>query len=153
MRKIWFIISVSFIALILYYSSVKFFVKENNINKVCFEKNCFLVELAITNAEREVGLMNRTSLDKNKGMLFIFDGEGNYPFWMKNTLIPLDMIWLDKNYKVVYVAENVQPCKIADCPIINPNINAKYVLEINAGLTKEFNIKINDYANFTAKKN
>src|ERR1035437_263623 len=61
-------------------------------NSVCFKQNCFSVELAKTSAEQERGLMYRTELDKDKGMLFIFYNEGIYPFWMKNTLIPLDMI-------------------------------------------------------------
>jgi hypothetical protein len=106
--------------------------------------HCFSVELAKTDAEREKGLMNRTELDKNKGMLFIFDKEGIYPFWMKNTLIPLDMIWIDGSGKVVFIAQNVQPCKTLICPVTVPSASAKYVLEINAGISKEFGIKTGD---------
>ena len=124
---------------------------QKNINQVCFSSNCFFVELATTDAQRELGLMNRTSLDKNKGMLFVWTAEGDYAFWMKNTLIPLDMIWMDKNKEVIFSAENVQPCKTVVCPVIDPKKNAKYVLEINGGLSKQLNIKSGDYANFTAK--
>jgi len=115
-------------------------------NQVCFGKNCFSVELAKTTAEQEKGLMDRTELDKNKGMLFIFNTEGVYSFWMKSTLIPLDMIWIGANKKVVFIARNVQPCKTLICPTINPLVNAKYVLEINAGLALEKRIKVNDIA-------
>lgn len=112
--------------------------------KVCFKDNCFFVEAAKTNTEREKGLMNRKKLDKNKGMLFIFDKEGIFPFWMKNTLIPLDIIWIDADKKVVYINENTQLCQNLICPSIIPSTKAKYVLEINAGLVKELNIKISD---------
>lgn len=118
------------------------------ISQVCFNQNCFFVELATTQAQQEQGLMNRTSLNKNNGMFFIFSNEGNYPFWMKNTLIPLDIIWIDSNNKIVFIKQNAEPCKTIICPIVNPNVNAKYVLEINAGLSKEFDIKIGAAASF-----
>lgn len=122
--------------------------------EACFDlsagKKCFFVELAKTQAEREKGLMFRSRLDTDKGMLFIFNGEGTYPFWMKNTLIPLDIIWIDKNYKVAYVAESAQPCLPAEagkqeaCPLIIPPANSNYVLEINAGISKKIGLKPGD---------
>lgn len=127
--------------------------EQNLKNQVClarkataegFGNNCFSVELAKTEAERERGLMSRTQLDKNSGMLFIFDKENIYPLWMKNTLIPLDMIWIDGNRKVVFISQEVAPCKGIICPQINPNVNAKYVLEINSGLCKEIGLKLGD---------
>ena len=121
-------------------------------NQICFGQNCFSIELAKTNAEREQGLMNRKELDKNSGMLFIFDSDSIYPFWMKNTLIPLDMIWLDDNSKVVFVAQNVQPCKTFICPITTPPVKAKYVLEINGGVSKILGIKVGDIAKINIEK-
>lgn len=131
-----------------YYADILFTpkTKQNLSNQVCFGNNCFLVELAKTTAEQEKGLMNRTELDANRGMLFIFQNEGVYAFWMKNTLIPLDMIWLDANNKVVFMAQNVQPCKTILCPNINPLVNAKYVLEINGGVALEKGIRVGDNA-------
>ena len=111
---------------------------------VCFEKNCFQVELATTEAVRDQGLMYRKELNKDKGMLFVFDKEGIYPFWMKNTLIPLDMIWINNSGKVVFMAQNVQPCKSLICPSIIPSGSAKYVLEVNAGVCIETGIKVGD---------
>lgn len=113
-------------------------------SQVCFKNNCFNVELARTQAERETGLMNRKKLGKNSGMLFIFDTEGIYPFWMKNTLIPLDMVWIDANKKVVFIKENAEPCQGSVCPSISPDAKAKYVLEINAGIVKNTGLKIGD---------
>jgi len=136
--------------LFFYYADILFApaTKQNPENKVCFNpsegENCFFVELVKTNTEREKGLMNRKELDKNKGMLFVFDKEAIYPFWMKNTFISLDIIWIDANGKVVFINENTKPCKGLFCPAINPLAKAKYVLEINAGISKEFNIKTGD---------
>jgi hypothetical protein len=115
---------------------------------VCIKENCFQVELAKTDAQRDRGLMYRKELDKDKGMLFIFDKEGVYPFWMKNTLIPLDIIWIDSNNKVVFIGQNVQPCKSLICPSITPQAKAKYVLEVNAGVCKEADLKLVDELKF-----
>jgi uncharacterized membrane protein (UPF0127 family) len=114
--------------------------------QVCFDKNCFIVEMANTPAERELGLMYRTTVDENRGMLFIFPQEDIYPFWMKNTKIPLDMLWLDSSYRVVYIEKNATPCILENCPIITPTKSAKYVLEINAGLVDKYSIKLESIA-------
>jgi len=88
--------------------------------------------------------MFKQSLDSDKGMLFIFHKEGEYSFWMKNMLIPLDIIWIDKNKKVVWVEENVQPCLKQECENIKPDQKAKYVLELNTGIVDRINLKIGD---------
>ena len=121
-------------------------VKPANLEKgqICFGQKCFQVELAQTPEQREYGLMNRSYLDANAGMLFIFDKQGIYPFWMKNTLIPLDIIWIDNSGKVVFIKENAQPCTNFLCPNIIPTSSAKYVLELNAGICNETGIKLGD---------
>lgn len=124
-------------------------VQQNKLSSVCFGKNCFQVELAITEARRETGLMNRKELDKDNGMLFVFDKEGIYPFWMKNTLIPLDMIWTDISGKVVFISQNVQPCKTLICPTVIPLAKAKYVLEVNAGICQSIGLKVGDVMSIT----
>jgi hypothetical protein len=91
--------------------------------------------------------MDRRHIDYNKGMLFVFDKEGNYPFWMKNTLVPLDIIWINSNCNIVYVKRNAQPCTLDYCPPIYPEKNARYVLEINGGLSNMYNINVGDKAN------
>jgi hypothetical protein len=105
-----------------------------------------LVKLAKTEAEREKGLMFQNQLNQEEGMLFIFGKEGAHPFWMKNVLIPLDMIWIDKNSKVIFINKNSQPCREDNCPMINPGVFSKYVLEINAGNAKKLGIEIGDIA-------
>ena len=113
-------------------------------NFACFKNRCFIVEIAKTEQERKQGLMFRESLAQNKGMLFIFQEENIYPFWMKNTLIPLDIIWVDSNNEVVAIAKNTEPCKNIYCPNIDPLKKAKYVLEVNAGITDKTDLKLGD---------
>lgn len=101
--------------------------------KVCFDSQCFKVEIAQTQEKLTKGLMLRKSLDPDKGMLFIFEIEHEHSFWMKDTFIPLDIIWINMNKEVVHIERNVQPCA-EECEIIVPDAKAKYVLEINPGI-------------------
>jgi uncharacterized protein len=132
---------IIFILLILVGAGIfLFFRNKTDAPKVCFKGHCFFVELAQSQSELERGLMSRESMPQDRGMLFIFQEEGIYPFWMKNTLIPLDMIWLDSNKEVVFISEDTQPCKVENCLIVNPGKEAKYVLEINGGLSKKLGL-------------
>jgi uncharacterized membrane protein (UPF0127 family) len=137
------------VCLSLYFAPILLSPDSHNVStgSVCINNNCFSVEIARTEVLRDRGLMYRTQLDKDKGMFFIFDKEGIYPFWMKNTLIPLDMIWIDGDNNIVFIGENIQPCKNIICPVINPLTNANYVLEVNAGITKDLGIKVGDIVN------
>lgn len=108
----------------------------------------FYIEIARTPAQREKGLMFRESLPENNGMLFAFDDEAPRNFWMKNTLIPLDMIFMDKNGEVVSIQANVPPCNeqvTKTCPNYPSLAPARYVLEINAGLAQSHHIQPGSY--------
>lgn len=113
-------------------------------NKVCYKDTCFRVEIVESERDRSIGLMYREKLDASKGMLFLFPVEGRHAIWMRNTLIPLDIIWLDKDFKVVYIKENAEPCKDFICGTLKPEKDAMYVLEINTGKTKELGLNIGD---------
>ncbi|HZX14659.1 MAG TPA: DUF192 domain-containing protein [Thermodesulfobacteriota bacterium] len=97
------------------------------------------IEIADNFEERAKGLMFRDRLPENTGMLFVFENEGNYPFWMMNMRFSLDMIWIDSDGKVVYVAKDVPPCSLS-CRAIDPNNNAKYVLEVDAGFADKYGV-------------
>ena len=114
--------------------------------KVCFGRDCFGVEVAVTQAEHAKGLMERESLGRNKGMLFIFEKADYYTFWMKDTLIPLDIIWIDENKEVVFISKDTQPCEEDPCPSFGPGKPAKYVLEINSGMADKIGISEGDTA-------
>jgi uncharacterized protein len=119
-----------------------------NENMVCVDGNCFTVEVAATASDRAMGLMFRESLEDDYGMLFLFEEENNYPFWMKNTLIPLDIMWISADKKVVFVGRDVVPCEANPCPTVDPGVAAQYVLEINGGLAEELGINVGDSVEF-----
>ena len=112
-----------------------------NLTSACFGEKCFNVRVADTQEKRAQGLMFVKEMPENEGMLFIFEKEDIHPFWMKNTLIPLDIIWLDENQNVVFIKKNAQPCKEDPCEVINPGKPARYVLETNAGLVDKLNLE------------
>jgi uncharacterized protein len=97
----------------------------------------FSVEIADSDAERALGLMNRETLPKSSGMLFVYESPRRAGFWMKNTLIPLDMIFADVTGLVTRVHENAKPL---DTTPIDGGDGVAFVLEINGGLAKRLGI-------------
>jgi hypothetical protein len=94
----------------------------------------YTVELADNDAERERGLMFRERMDPDRGMLFVHEREEPLAYWMKNTLIPLDILFFDSQLRLVSQQRDVPPCTLGDaCPPYPSNAPARYVLELNAG--------------------
>ncbi|MFA6185125.1 MAG: DUF192 domain-containing protein [Candidatus Shapirobacteria bacterium] len=118
-----------------------FYLPPANSIKIKIANINYNIELATTIAQKTKGLSERNILCKNCGMLFTFSFETNLPFWMKNTLIPLDMIWLDKNGKVVDIQTAVE---INSNKIYQNQIPAQYVLELNANDSQKIGLKIGD---------
>ncbi|MFA6955347.1 MAG: DUF192 domain-containing protein [Thermoanaerobaculia bacterium] len=92
-----------------------------------------VIEVVADPDTRAQGLMFRSSIGAGHGMLFIFPASDVHSFWMKNTLIPLDILWIDEARTVVHVERNVPPCKADPCPSYPPKAAAKFVLELGAG--------------------
>ncbi|MCB9384501.1 MAG: DUF192 domain-containing protein [Bryobacterales bacterium] len=90
-------------------------------------------ELAATAAERARGLMFRPVLDSDKGMLFVFETSNVYRFWMLNTLVPLDILWMNEDREVQFISADTPPCQTQVCPTYGPNQPSRYVLELAAG--------------------
>ena len=99
------------------------------------------VKFAKNDEERALGLMYRSSMDEHQGMWFIFPEEAPRSFYMRNTEIPLDIIYLDKDKKVVSIAKNARPYDETSLPSEKP---AMYVLEINGGLSDKWGIEKGD---------
>jgi len=105
-------------------------------------------EIADERGEIERGLMYQESMGEKEGMLFIFDKEKETNFWMKNTLIPLDIIFLDENKEIVNIAENAVPCKTEECALYPSQFPVKYAIEVNAGFVDKKGIKLGEKAEF-----
>lgn len=114
--------------------------------EVCINNHCFNVEIAESKRERSKGLMFRKNLDPNKGMIFLHNDEEVISISMKNTLIPLDVIWIDREKKIIHIEKNLQPCISDPCESFKQT--AKYVLEINVGKADEYSIKVGDDLTF-----
>ncbi|WP_400080736.1 DUF192 domain-containing protein [Winogradskyella sp. R77965] len=99
------------------------------------------IEIADNEYETQTGLMYRTKLETNHGMLFVFPDVDFRSFYMKNTKIPLDIIYLNKDKIIVSVQKNARPFDEASLP---SNAPAQYVLEINGGLFDEWQVEVGD---------
>lgn len=99
------------------------------------------IEIADNDYERETGLMYRETLQPDQGMLFIFKNEQPRGFYMKNTYIPLDLVFLNSKNKVISISKNAKPKSMESILSEKP---AKYVLEINAGSAEAWNLQVGD---------
>lgn len=106
--------------------------------------NAIRVSVASTPGEREQGLSGRTGLASDEGMLFVFQQDGDYAFWMKDMLFSIDMIWIDASGKIIYIAPSVSPETYPTA--FDPHMNALYVLELPAGYAAEHNVVVGDQA-------
>ena len=94
----------------------------------------FALEVASDDVARQRGYMGREKVGPREGMIFVFDDDGRHSFWMKDCKVALDMVWLDVNWRVVWMAVNRAPCPAkGDCPSIVPPVSARYVVEFAAG--------------------
>lgn len=116
--------------------------------RVCLKDRCFLAELALTGEKRNLGLMLRQHLNADEGMLFVYNEEAYPGIWMKNMLISLDIIWINKDKEVVYIFKNASPCGVGSCSTMKPVKAAKYVLELNSGTADEIGLAVGDKAEF-----
>ncbi len=105
------------------------------------QRHTFSVELAENQEERARGLMFREHLDRDAGMLFLFPRQRRLSFWMKDTPLPLDIIFIDRDGVIVHIAENTTPFSLKPIPSHFPAVGA---LEVNAGVSTDLNIKIGD---------
>ena len=96
------------------------------------------------------GMMFRTSIAPDHGMLFLHQKPSTYAYWMYQTLIPLDIIWMDSSKRVVEIVASAPPCHTvaSECPHFGGHQQAQYVLELGGGLAKKYNVQLGDYIDF-----
>ena len=104
----------------------------------------YTIEIAADDASRAHGLMDRTSMDADHGMLFVFEDDAPRAFWMKNTKIPLDMLFFDADRRLVSVQRRVPPCQADPCPGYSSGAPARYVLELNGGQAEKLGLTSGD---------
>ena len=118
---------------------------EYKIKRIMIDDVMLEVEVADDDEKRALGLMHRDSLEEYKGMLFIFPYEGKYAFWMMNMNFSIDIIWIDSEGNVVHIVDNAVPCNrvasTSECTY-EPDVHAKYVLEVNGGFAERHGVTI-----------
>jgi len=125
---------------------------ELNLTQVTFPNGVKVnAETMRSDVELMRGLMFRESLAPNRGMLFIHPSESTFHYWMYQTKIPLDMIWMDHGRRIVEMSLATPPCRsssAAECPSYGGNFKSKYVLEVNAGIARKNGLKTGDSLDF-----
>ena len=107
------------------------------------------LEVADNSFLQSIGLSGREYLEENHGMIFIYDGEiEKLTFWMKDTLIPLDMIFFNSDFEVVHIIEDVPICEQDPCPTYTSPEKAQYVVELNAGWAERHDLEKGDILKF-----
>lgn len=162
-KNIFFILSVTIFLVIVFFLFF-FFKKENNLQSkpevLSLEENYFSkdikfvkivgktikVDVVSNEKSRAQGLSNKKELKEYEGMLFVFDYEDKHSFWMKEMNFPIDIIWIDKYFKVVDIKKNAHPLSFPDS--FSPKKEALYVLEILAGFSEKNNLKDGDLVEF-----
>ena len=108
--------------------------------------------VADTFIKKAIGLMYRKSIGRSEGMLFKFGRDGYNGIWMKNMLFSIDIIWLDRDGKIVDYVEDAKPCrKTFGCEVYKPRSKARYIIEVNSGFVKKSNVKMGDRFIFSSE--
>ncbi|MFH0863134.1 MAG: DUF192 domain-containing protein [Candidatus Altiarchaeota archaeon] len=127
------------------YSTTDVCFRKNCLLGVCLDSRCVRAQVADEPAMWSKGLMFRRSIAAGGGMLFVFPNSAKRSFWMKNTVVPLEMIWLDSNLTVVALSHAV-PCTKDPCPGYGPGFETAYVLEVAGGFSESNGIGLGDKA-------
>ena len=108
-------------------------------------ERCFRLDVADTNILRRQGLSGRDSLDPDEGMLFLYNLSGEYGYWMKDMNFAIDIIWLNRNDEIVTILSSVSPDSYPE--IFYPEVSARKVIEVSAGIATELDLEIGDMLN------
>jgi uncharacterized membrane protein (UPF0127 family) len=134
------------VLLIVVLTFIRFFGPNNGYTMLRSGRHGYQLQMATTAAAQEKGLGDRDSMPAGSGMLFAFPNEATRCFWMKDMRFPLDIIWTNKNKKVVYIQPEISPSTYPDdfCP----STPAQYVIELNAGEAYDAGIRVGETLTF-----
>lgn len=149
-----FLIILSYLGLLLYQQLNPPPNSNLPIFKLKIKNSDYQIEIASTPSQQSAGLSNRSKLCPNCGMIFPFSKPGVLPFWMKDTLIPLDMIWINSDSQIVDIqTASPQPnVNLTQLKIYQNQKTAQYVLELNAGDSAKLNLKVGDKIDLSSLK-
>jgi len=143
------ILAGSIILLTVYIAAFIFFRQQKHLsdtrtNKGILYINKTKIDVQVASAlfEKKQGLSGKPSIEKNEGMLFIYKKDGKYGYWMKNMNFPIDIIWIDSNFQIVEISENIPPESFPQS--FKSEKPIRYVLEISANLAKDKQISVGD---------
>ena len=137
-KKITLVLSLIFLVFLTSCTKYETIFIDNGVERIKIK-----AEIADTQEKMERGLMFRKHLGENKGMFFTFKDEGTYAFWMKNTLIPLDIIFISKDFKIMEIVR-AEPCEEEPCKTYQTASYSKYILEVSGNFTARNGIDIGD---------
>ena len=150
MKMLYWCITICFVGILIFLSlrrpGRQIELTPNTISAVEIGDTEIKVELALSDTEKARGLSGRASLKEDEGMLFVFANTTRHPFWMKDMLIPIDMIWIDEAGVVVYIAHEAQPDSYP--ALFGSSVESKYVLEVVAGFAKRHKVEIGTKVQF-----
>ena len=141
MRKKQLILALSATLIAFIYFGIS---KKPELRQIYINNTALKVEVAETPKSHMKGLMFRKSLPQDQGMLFIFEDSRKHSFWMKNTKIPLDMLWINSDSKIVHIQHSAPPCQENPCVLYSSTEPANYVLELNGGWAIEHSVTVGD---------
>jgi uncharacterized membrane protein (UPF0127 family) len=118
--------------------------QQHNKSEVLIGGVKIYADLADTPRKQADGLMWRPQLNESEGMLFVFGSEGNLSFWMKNMLIPIDIVFITSDMKIITVHKSVPPCPANPCKSYASSTPAKYALEVRAGFCERHGVQPGD---------
>jgi len=145
-------VAIIIVALVLIASFIMISNKPSETAKVAFlGKTNITTEIAYTDEEKGKGLMYRDGLPEGSGMLFIFDREGPYTFWMKNMKFPIDIAWVSQHCTVVFLTKGAMPCVNEPCSTYQPDEPIKYAIEVPDGFIEKHGISVGDEIAFSWK--
>ncbi|MFA5999964.1 MAG: DUF192 domain-containing protein [Candidatus Paceibacterota bacterium] len=147
-KKLILVVVIIIVFFVFLFSSGLLFKRkiDNTISYLKIAGETILVGVSVTPEELARGLSGRDSLEKNQGMLFVFDQPAERSFWMKDMNFPIDIIWLGMDKKVTHIEKDVQPESYP--ATFSGGSDALYVLEVNAGFSDKHNLRVGDQVFF-----
>jgi len=149
-------LTVGVLIAILFVFTTTLFISMRGVSNTIFEgeqKSLFLgsvvidVAIADTPVTRRVGLSNLKRLGEDRGLFFVFNDSDTHGIWMKDMEFPIDIIWMDEDMRIVYIHRDVSPDSYPEA--FHPDTPARFALEVNAGFSLKYNVKIGSIATFS----